>query len=101
MTKNPNKKLTLEPINEFVIIRPIEEEKTHAGILLCKNKYEKPLKGIVLAVGKGKLKEDGTREEVPVKVGETVYYNPHQGAEFDIDGGILIMKMDLLIAKNV
>lgn len=77
----------LRPLNDKVIIKPIEDdEKTKAGIILPETaEKEKPEKGEVVAVGPGKLLENGTRAPMSVKVGDKVIFKKYSPDEIKID----------------
>ncbi|MEX0886212.1 MAG: co-chaperone GroES [Phycisphaeraceae bacterium] len=80
-------KTNVRPLDDRVLIKPEEpEEKTAGGIYLPESAQEKPLIGNVLAVGPGKLNDDGTRTEPSVKKGDKVLYGKYSGTEVDIDG---------------
>ena len=77
------------PLGDRVVVEPAPaEEKTSSGIIIPDTAKEKPQKGVVLAVGKGKVDEPMT-----VKVGDTVLYGKYGGTELKIDGkDLLIMR---------
>ena len=79
--------MTLKPLNDKVIIKPIEEkEKNKFGIVLPDTaEKEKPERGEVIAVGPGKLLENGQRAAMSVKVGETVLFKKYSPDEIKID----------------
>jgi len=82
-TKNFN----VRPLDDRVVVRPEEaEEKTKGGIVLPDTAKEKPARGEVVAVGIGKLLENGKRAPVNVKVGDRVIYGKYSGSEIKIDG---------------
>ena len=77
---------TLQPLADRVLVKPIEkEEKTKSGIYLPDTAKEKPQEGKVLAVGPGKMSDDGKRIEMDVKVGDTVIYAKYGGTEIKVD----------------
>ncbi len=85
-------KTNLRPLDDRVVIKPSEaEEKTASGIYLPESAKEKPMQGTVLAVGPGKLADDGSRTPVSVKKGDTVIYGKYAGTEIEIDGEKLII----------
>ena len=89
--KKPSK-IKVRPLGEKVLIRRLEaEEKTRGGIVLPDTAKEKPQKGKVLAVGDGKLLDDGTRAEFQVKVGDTVLFTSYAGTEIKVDGEELML----------
>jgi chaperonin GroES len=82
-------KIKLQPLEDRVLVKPAEaEEKTSSGIIIPDTAKEKPQKGTVVAVGKGKKDEPMT-----VKDGDTVLYGKYSGTEINIDGNeYLIMR---------
>ncbi len=78
--------MELQPVNSRLIVKPLEEEeRTPAGILLPETAKEKPQKGKVLAVGSGKLLENGQREEAPAKVGDVVLFTKYGPTEVRVN----------------
>lgn len=76
----------LKPLNDKIIIKPIkEDEKTRAGIVLPQTAEEKPEKGEVIAVGPGKILENGQRASMSVKVGDKVIFKKYSPDEIKID----------------
>jgi chaperonin GroES len=70
-----------------VIIKPSEaEEKTKGGIILPDTAKEKPIEGTVVAVGPGKVSEDGKQVKLEVKVGDKVLYGKYSGTEVVVEG---------------
>lgn len=79
--------MNLKPLGDRVIVKPAEaEEQTKSGLFIPDTAQEKPQRGEVVAVGDGKLKDDGTRVPIDVKVGDTVIYSKYGGSEVKIDG---------------
>ena len=79
-------KTNITPIDDRVLIKPHEaEEKTASGIYLPEQAKERPMTGEVLAVGPGKLKDDGSRAPLSVKKGDTVLFGKYAGTEVEID----------------
>jgi len=77
----------LRPIGDKVVVKPEkEEEKTSGGIILPDTAKKKPSEGVVVAVGPGKLLENGTRAPMPVKEGDRVVYAKYGGNEVTVDG---------------
>jgi len=95
--------LKVRPLDDRVVVEPLEaEEKTAGGILLPDTAKEKPQRGRVLAVGPGKLQEDGKRLTVGVAVGDEVLYGRYAGNEVEINGkDIKIMRETDILAKVV
>jgi chaperonin GroES len=79
--------MNLKPLADRLLVKPIEqEEKTASGIILPETAKEKPQEGEVLAVGPGARKDDGTRIEMDVQVGDRVLYAKYAGTEIKMDG---------------
>jgi chaperonin GroES len=93
----------LQPLGDRVVVKPIErEEVTKGGIVLPDTVKEKPQEGKVLAVGPGRLSEDGKRIELDVKVGDVVLYVKYGGTEIKIDGEeLMILRESDILAKKV
>ena len=80
-------KTKIRPLGEKVLVKRLEaEETTRGGIVLPDSAKEKPQKGNVLAVGDGKLLDDGTRAKFQVKVGDTILFTSYAGSEIKVDG---------------
>jgi chaperonin GroES len=78
--------MKLRPIGDKIIVEPEkEEEKTKSGIVLPDTAKEKPQKGKVIAVGPGKVLDNGQRSPMEVKVGDTVIYSKYAGTEVKIE----------------
>ncbi|MHB9002805.1 MAG: co-chaperone GroES [Coriobacteriia bacterium] len=78
--------MNLKPLGDRVIVKPAEaEEKTQSGLFIPDTAKEKPQRGEVMAVGEGKLKDDGNRVPIDVKVGDTVIFSKYGGSEVKID----------------
>ncbi|AHB40821.1 hypothetical protein P148_SR1C00001G0003 [candidate division SR1 bacterium RAAC1_SR1_1] len=94
-------KAQLTPLEDHILIEAIEEEnKTRSGILLPDNK-EKPSKGRVVAVGNGKILDNGNRAPIDVKVGDIVYFTKYAPDELDVDGTkYLVIKQSSILAKQ-
>ena len=81
------KKLKIKPLGEKVLIKRMEaQETTSGGIVLPDTAKEKPQKGKILALGDGKLLDDGSRADFQVKVGQTVLFTSYAGTEIKVDG---------------
>ena len=93
----------LQPLGDRVIVRPIEgEEVTKGGIVLPDTAKEKPQEGKVLAVGPGRLSEDGKRIAMDVKVGDVVLYVKYGGTEVKIEGEeLMVLRESDILAKKV
>lgn len=92
--------MKLKPLNDRVVVKRIEEEeKTAGGIIIPDTAKEKPIQGEVLAVGTGKLLEDGTRRPLDVKAGDRVLFSKYSGTDVNVDGQeLLIMREDEILA---
>ena len=89
----------LRPLGDRVVIEPTErEEMTKSGIVIPDTAKEKPQEGKVLAVGPGRVLDDGRREQVDVKKGDKVLYAKYAGTEFKIDGEdlLIVSQKDIL-----
>jgi len=79
--------LKVRPLHDRVIVKRIEEEeKTKGGIIIPDTAKEKPQEGRVVAVGKGKLNEDGKVIPLDVKVNDRILFGKYSGSEINIDG---------------
>ncbi len=92
--------MKLRPLHDRVIIkREAEEEKTAGGIVLPGTATEKPSRGEVLAVGNGKILENGDVKALDVKVGDKVLFGKYSGTEVEADGEkLLVMREDEIMA---
>ena len=80
-------KVNLKPLADRVIIKPMEtEEKTKGGIIVPDTAKEKPVEGIIIAVGPGKVTEDGKQVKLEVKEGDKVLYGKYSGTEVTVEG---------------
>ncbi len=81
------KSIKVVPLDDRVLILPLEvEEKTEGGIVLPETAKEKPQRGEVVAIGSGKLLEDGKRAGMILKKGDVVLFGKYSGTEVKIDG---------------
>jgi chaperonin GroES len=90
---------TIRPLHDRVIVKRVkEEEKTKGGIIIPDTAKEKPVEGEVLAVGNGKLNEDGTVRKLDVKVGDRILFGKYGGTEVKIDGEdrLILREEDIL-----
>src|SRR5258707_5498869 len=99
MAKETN--LKVRPLDDRVVVEPLEaEEKTAGGILLPDTAREKPQRGRVLAVGPGKLNDDGKRNPLAVAVNDEVLYGRYTGSEIELSGReIKILRESDILAK--
>ncbi len=80
-------KLNIKPLNDKIIVKRLEaEEKTAGGIVLPDTAKEKPKRGIVLAVGTGKLLDDGTRSPMQLRVNDEVVFTSYAGSDIKMSG---------------
>lgn len=91
---------SIKPLNDRILLKRIEaEEKTAGGILIPDNAKEKPVEARVVAVGSGKILDNGTRRALDVKVGDKVLFGKWSGSEVKIDGTEhLLVKEDEILA---
>ena len=88
--------MKIRPLQDRIIVKRVEEEeKTKGGIIIPDTAKEKPIEGKVVAVGKGKVKEDGSVQPPDVKVGDRILFGKYAGTEIKMDGEEhLIMRED-------
>lgn len=80
-------KMKLRPLGDRIVVEPLEaEEKTKGGIILPDTAKEKPQEGKVVAVGKGKVDENGKLIPMEVKLGDKILYGKYAGTEVTIEG---------------
>jgi chaperonin GroES len=86
--------MKIRPLQDRVIVRRLEEEeKTKGGIIIPDTAKEKPQEGKVIAVGKGKITEDGKLIPLDVKVGDKILFGKYSGTEIKVEGEeLLIMR---------
>jgi len=94
--------LNIQPMADRLVVKPIErEEVTKGGIVLPDTAKEKPQEGEVLAVGPGRLTDDGKRLTLDVKVGDIVIYAKYGGTEIKIDDEeLMILRESDILAKK-
>jgi chaperonin GroES len=79
--------MKIRPLHDRVVVKRVEEEtKTAGGIVLPGSAAEKPSEGVVLAVGSGKLLDNGQVRPLEVKVGDKVLFGKYSGSEVKVDG---------------
>jgi len=84
--------MKLSPLYDRVSVKRVkEEEKTKGGIIIPDTAKEKPLEGEVLAVGRGKLLDDGTLRKMDVKVGDRILFGKYSGAEVKVSGEEIVI----------
>ena len=92
--------MKIRPLHDRVIIKRTEEERTSpGGIVIPDSAAEKPIKGKVIAVGKGRILEDGKVRPLDLKAGDKVLFGKYSGTEVKVDGEeLLVMKEDDIMA---
>lgn len=93
----------LQPLGDRVVVKAIEAEtQTKSGLYVPDTAKERPQEGSVIAVGPGRVTDDGKRIEMEVKVGDTVVYSKFAGTEFTEDGEELLVltERDILAKVN-
>ncbi|HTO55882.1 MAG TPA: co-chaperone GroES [Myxococcota bacterium] len=91
--------MKIRPLHDRVLVKRIEEEsKTKGGIIIPDTAKEKPQEGRVVAVGSGKILEDGTVRPLDVKAGDKILFGKYSGSEITLDGDehIILREEDLL-----
>ena len=92
--------MKIRPLHDRVVIKRMEEEKASpGGIIIHDSATEKPIKGEVVAVGNGKIQDNGNIQPLDVKVGDTVLFGKYSGTEVKIDSDeLVVMKEDDIMA---
>jgi len=91
--------MNMKPLGDRVIIKVLpQEEKLASGIVLPGNAKEKPQEGEVVAIGPGRLLDNGSRVELEVKVGDVVIYSKYAGSEVKYEGEeyLIVSEKDIL-----
>src|SRR5436190_10772510 len=103
MAKEKEVHLKVRPLDDRVVVEPLEaEDKTAGGILLPDTAKQKPQRGRVLAVGPGKLRESGARSALAVVKGDEVIYGRYSGTDIEVEGReIKILRESDILAKTV
>ena len=93
--------MKLKPLGDRLIVKAVEEEETTvSGIVLPDTAKEKPQRGKVLAVGDGKVADDGKRVPIDVSDGDEVLYSKYGGTEITVDGeDLLVLRESDVLAK--
>ena len=86
--------MKIKPLSDRILVRRLEaEEKTKGGIIIPDTAKEKPREGKIVAVGEGRIDDDGKRRPLTVKAGDKVLFNSYAGTDIKIEGEeFLIMK---------
>lgn len=92
--------MKMRPLHDRVIVRRLEEEtKSAGGIVIPDSAKEKPMRGVVVAVGHGKVLDNGDVRALDVKAGDTVLFGKYSGTEVKVDGEtLLVMREEDLMA---
>jgi chaperonin GroES len=92
--------MKVRPLHDRLLVRRIEEEDTASGgIIIPDTAKEKPMEGEVLAVGNGRVLEDGTKLALDVSVGDRILFGKYSGTEMKVDGeDVLIIREDEVLA---
>lgn len=92
--------MKIRPLHDRVVIKRMEEERTTpGGIVIPDTAAEKPIRGEVIAVGNGKILENGDIRPLDVKVGDKVLFGKYAGTEIKVDGEeVLVMREDDIVA---
>jgi len=90
----------LQPLGDRVVVRPSgKDEQTSGGIVLPDTARKRPQEGEVLALGSGRVLDNGARVPLSVKVGDTVVYSKYAGTEVSVEGEeLLILEEDSILA---
>jgi chaperonin GroES len=92
-------KVTVQPLADRVVVKPLEESETmRGGLYIPDTAKEKPSQGEVVAVGPGKISDEGARLEMDVKVGDKVLYGKYSGTDVTLDGNeyLILRESDIL-----
>ncbi|MDR1480927.1 MAG: co-chaperone GroES [Planctomycetaceae bacterium] len=98
-----SKKINLKPLDDRIVVEPsAAEEKTAGGLYLPDTAKEKPQRGSVVAVGPGRLLDNGNRAPLSVAVGDEVIYGKYSGNDIEVDGvEVKILRESDVLAKVV
>lgn len=91
--------MKIRPLHDRILVKRLDgEEKTVGGIIIPDNAKEKPMEGKVVAVGNGKLLEDGTVRKLEVKSGDRILFSKYAGSEVKMDGAehLILREDDIL-----
>ena len=92
-------KVTVKPLGDRVVVKPLEaSEQMRGGLYIPDTAKEKPSQGEVVAVGPGKVSDEGARIEMDVKVGDRVLYGKYSGTDVTLDGQeyLIVRESDIL-----
>jgi chaperonin GroES len=101
--ENGMSKIKLRPLDDRVVVQPLQaEERTAGGIVLPDSAKEKPQRGTVVAVGPGRLLDNGKRGELSVQEGDEVIYGKYGGSDIKVSGQeVKILRESDILAKVV
>jgi chaperonin GroES len=84
--------MTIRPLGDKVVVKPSEADETSSGgIILPDAAKQKPQEGAVIAIGNGRILDNGQRHALTVKVGDVVVYSKYGGTEFKLDGDTVVI----------
>ena len=95
--------MALKPLGDRVVVRPIDpQEKTKSGLVLPDTAKEKPQEGKIIAVGTGRLLDDGSVKALEIRNGDRVLYGKYAGTEVSLEGEdyLIIREEDVLAVVN-
>ena len=91
--------MKIKPLHDHILVERLEEEVKKGGIIIPDTAKEKPVEGKVMAVGKGKILDNGNQQPLEVKEGDKILFGKYAGTEINIEGDEhLIMREDDIIA---
>ncbi len=91
--------MSIRPLHDRILVRRVDEEEKVRGIIIPDTAKEKPQQGEVVAVGNGKMLEDGQRAPIDVKPGDRILFGKYSGSEVRVDEGeYLIVREDEILA---
>ena len=92
--------MKIRPLHDRVIVKRLEEERTSAGgIIIPDSAAEKPIQGKIVAIGKGKILENGSVRPLDLKVGDKILFGKYGGTEVKVDGeDLLVMREEDVMA---
>ena len=92
--------MKLRPLHDRVIVKRMEEERmSSGGIVIPDSATEKPIRGEILAVGNGKILDNGEKRSLDVSVGDTILFGKYSGTEVKVDGEeLLVMREEDIMA---
>jgi chaperonin GroES len=91
--------MKIRPLQDRILVKRVEaEEKTASGIIIPDNAKEKPMEGEVIAIGNGRILENGERTNLDVKVGDRVLFSKYAGSEVKVNGQehLILREEDIL-----